>query len=206
MSKRRKAADMTKAEAARRALDVAGQLMGTNPARVEQAESRHERMREDLEYMLGVLPDEQKREMLVRAAYKGSEAVEQVLAAGVDPGATASFELRYNSAELDLEDIILNKDTALTAFAYTGHIRALKLLLASGADIEKANGRRKIPLVAAAYGGDVACIGRLLEEGAAVDMKDNAYCTALDWAASDQLGVGSEEAEALLKAHGASLR
>ena len=198
---------MTKAEAARRALDVAGQLMGTNPARVEQAESRHERMREGLEYMLGVLPDEQEREMLVRAAHEGSDtAVEQLLATGVDPDATASFELRYNSAELDLEDIIMNKDTALTAFAYTGHIRALKLLLASGADIEKANGRRKIPLVAAAYGGDVACIGRLLEEGAAVDMKDNAYCTALDWAASDQLGVDSEEAEALLKAYGASLR
>ena len=35
MSKRRKAAEMTEAEAARRALDVAGELMGTNPARVE---------------------------------------------------------------------------------------------------------------------------------------------------------------------------
>ena len=92
----------------------------------------------------GVLPDEQEREMLVRAAYKGSDAaVEQLLAVGVDPDATASFELRYNSAELDLEDISMDKDTALTAFAYSGHIRALELMLVNGADIEKTKWSRK---------------------------------------------------------------
>ena len=112
-------------------------------------------MREGLEYMLGVLPDEQKREMLVRAAHEGSDAaVEQLLATGVDPDATASFELHYNSAELDLEDISMDKDTALTACAYSWHTWVLELMLVNGTDIEKTNGHGKTPLIAAAYGGD----------------------------------------------------
>ena len=51
----------------------------------------------------------------------------------------------------------------------------------------------------------MACIERLLEKGAAVNVTDNDGYAALRWATCGGHGYESEEAEALLKAHGASL-
>ena len=192
MSRKWKKAEVTDAEAARRALDVAGQLMGTNPARVERAERRHDRMREALTGVLEMLPDAQKQEMLVRAALEGNDAVvEQLLAAGVDVDATASFQLE----ELDLS---FDRETALVACVCAGQVRTLELLLDAGADVSKAHADGFTALLGA-VSHDRACLEPLLRAGANTDAQDRNGETALIQAA----GSGRKDIVEKLLAFGA---
>ena len=87
---------MKDTEAARRALEVAVQQLGTNPALVERAERDRDQSQEAATFFLEMAAptDAKKRDLLVRAAREGREgAVKWLLAAGVDPDAVGSEAL-----------------------------------------------------------------------------------------------------------------
>jgi len=189
LSEMTETAEMTEAEAARRALDVAAQLLGTNPARVEQAERQRDRWRGILTDLLEIQTDTQKQDTLVRAARDGKDGVVGwLLAAGVDPSATASAAL----AEVDLDG-----DTALTACVKGGHVESLELLLCADAKVERQGRGGASPLALAAYHGQAACVERLLGAGAAADAQNRDGDTPLLYAI---VGGHEEVVAALLRA------
>ena len=173
-------------EAARLALEVAVQQLGTNPARVEQAERERDRSvawaerdrdwsREAVADFLEMMDDTEKRDFLVQAAAEGKDkAAERLLAAGVDPDAVGTGVL----ADIDLEG-----DTALVACAWNGHTSVLELLLDKDADVNKAGCQGTRPLNAAAVSGHVSCVKRLLQAGAAINAQNDYGDTALSRAA-----------------------
>merc|ERR1719271_2418201 len=97
--------------------------------------------------------------MLVLAASEGSTAVVEKLLNDddVDKDVEGSEELE----EEELEGM-----TALVAAALKGQTRCLELLLAAGADVDKADQLGDTPLICAAGYGELACVERLLEAGA----------------------------------------
>ena len=163
------------AEAARQTLEVAGQLMGTNPALVERAERDRDRSREIVTGLLGMMEDTQKQDALVRAAHRGEDAVvERLLAAGVDRDGVGSEALPSIR--------VLWRNTALIACARNGHLPVLALLLRVGADVNKAGFLGERPLHVAAGNGHAAFVERLLQAGAAVNAQDDFGDTALSYA------------------------
>ena len=161
------AAERTEAEAARAALTMAVAHLGTNPARVEQAERDRDRVQEVVEDVFSTLSEEQKQNTFVRAAYEGRDAtVERLLAAGVDLDvmARAGNGVRH---------------TALEACVIRGHMTVLELLLGKDADVEKATRFGARPLMIAALYGQATCARRLLEAGAAVNAQNENGDTAL---------------------------
>ena len=165
----------TEAEAA---LKTAVEHLGTNPARVEQAERKRNRLQDCVEELFGmVAPDTiRKQDVLVRAAHQGRDAVvEQLLAANVDPDAVASESETAGG---------LSGWTALTACVTAGHVLVLELLLDKDADIEKAERGGDRPLMLAAFSGQAACVERLLEAGASFNAQDEDGLTALICAVS----------------------
>ena len=177
MPGKRKRAEATDAEVARRALEVAGQLMGTNPTRVERAERDRDRSREGVTDILEMMEDTEKQDLLVCAAAKGRDAaVEQLLAADVDPDAVGSEAL---------EECHLEGETALSSCSFYGHMPVLELLLGAGAGVNKAGRTGWRPLHAAADTCQLACVERLLQEGAAVNAQNDNGNTALHYAIYD---------------------
>ena len=137
----------TEAEAA---LKTAVEHLGTNPARVEQAEHERNRLQDCVEELFRmVAPDAiRKQDVLVRAAHQGRDAVvEQLLAANVDPDAVASESETAGG---------VGGWTALTACVIGGHMLVLELLLGKDADIETAERGGDRPLVLAALQGQAA--------------------------------------------------
>ena len=166
----------TEAEAA---LKTAVEHLGTNPARVEQAERERNWLQDCVAEFFGmVAPDAiHKQDVLVRAAHQGKDAVvEQLLAANVDPDAVASKSETAGD---------LGGRTALAACVITGHVLVLELLLGKDADIEKAERGRDRPLMIAALRGQAACVERLLEAGASFNAQNEDGHTALICAVSN---------------------
>ena len=160
------------------ALRTAVEHLGTNPARVEQAERQRNRLQECVAELLGmVAPDAiHRQDVLVRTAHQGKDAVvEQLLAANVDPDAVASESETAGG---------LSGWTALTACVTAGHVLVLELLLDKDADIEKAERGGDRPLMLAAFSGQAACVERLLEAGASFNAQDEDGLTALICAVS----------------------
>ena len=180
-------------EEARRALDVAIAHMGTNVAKVEDAERRcdkAERQRDEAYNLFIMLASEQqKRDALVIAATLGiAPLVVRLIGAGVDPDSVGSdaiglnlvwglAEGATNSMGWDIESWEvrgLQGGTPLSAAIGANELEVLELLLDAGADIEmEAPGQRHRPLMHAAHSGRPACVRRLLEAEVEVDAVDH---------------------------------
>ena len=180
-------------DAARKALDLATERMGTNPVEVEQAH----RERDDL---LEVMMPVARQDALVRASHEGKVAiVKRLLGAGADKDGVASEAADDGRQEQFLK---LKGYTALAAAARGGHVPVVELLLRAGADREKGDTRNGLtPLMLAAGSGHAACLERLLEAGAAVDARRSYGCTALHLASA----FWNHECVKLLLSKGASV-
>ena len=134
----RRAAHGARAETERQALLLAVQALGVNAERVQEAEKKQaeaERERDVavqlLTTLLGKLEDVWKQDVLVLAADKGSTAVVAELLKDDDVD-------KDGEGSEALEEEALEGATALVAAACEGQTRCLELLLAAGADAEKA--------------------------------------------------------------------
>ena len=179
----RRAAHGARAETERQALLLAVQALGVNAERVQEAEKKQaeaERERDVavqlLTTLLGKLEDVWKQDVLVLAADKGSTAVVEELLKDDDVD-------KDGEGSEALEEEVLDGDTALGAAALKGQTRCLELLLAAGADADKADGYGSTPLIIAADGAQLACVERLLKAGADKDAQDTDGETALLYAA-----------------------
>ena len=147
-----------RAETERQALLLAVQTLGVNAERVQEAEKKQaeaERERDVAEQLLtrllGKLEDVWKQDVLVLAASDGSTAVVEELLEDDDVDKDGKGSEALEEEELDGE-------TALVAAACEGQTRCLELLLAAGADVEKANWTGNTPLLLAADYGRLACV------------------------------------------------
>ena len=175
----RRAAHGARAETERQALLLAVQPLGFNAERVQEAERKQaeaERERDVavqlLTRLLGKLEDAWKQDVLVLAASEGSTAVVAELLKDDD----VDKDVEGSEA---LEEEELEGDTALVAAAWDGQTRCLELLLAAGADADKADQLGNTPLLYAADYGCLACVERLLEAGADKDAQNEDGETAL---------------------------
>ena len=177
----RRAAHGARAETERQALLLAVQALGVNAERVQEAEKKQaeaERERDVavqlLVTLLGNLEDAevQKQDMLVLAASRESTAVVAELLKDDDVD-------KDGEGSEALEEEGLDGMTALGAAAWKGQTRCLELLLAAGADADKANWTGFTPLLSAAEYGHLACVERLLEAGADKDAQNVDGATAL---------------------------
>ena len=186
-------------EEAREALELAIAEMGTNTAKVEDAERRcekAERQRDEGHNLLIMLAsDEQKRNALVVAVTLGIEPlVARLIGVDVDPDSVGSpaiglnlvwdlAEGATNSMGWDMtspEVTGLQGGTPLCAAIKADELGVLELLLNAGANIEmEAPNLRHKPLMQAAYYARPACIRRLLAAGVQVDAVNSQGRTAL---------------------------
>ena len=149
----RRAAHGAKAETERQALLLAVQTLGFNAERVQEAEKKQgeaERERDVavqlLTRLLGKLEDVWKQDVLVLAADRGSTAVVEELLKEND----VDKEGKGSEAREEEE---LGGETGLYAAAWKGQTRCLELLLAAGADTERADVYGNTPLLIAADSG-----------------------------------------------------
>jgi hypothetical protein len=88
---------------------------------------------------------------------------------------------------------------ALCRAARVGEVRALRALVAAGADVNGADGAGTTPVMAAAAAGQTAALAVLADAGADLDVRDRLGRTALDLA----LAAGNVDAARLLRLRGA---
>ena len=75
--------------------------------------------------------------------------------------------------------------TVMFKAASLGHDKCLKFLIEEGADVNRLNAGKQMPLLFAAQGGYCECIDILIKAGADVNIADEKGCTALYYAATN---------------------
>jgi uncharacterized protein len=146
--------------------------------------------------------DEEGLSVVMRAAYRGSEVFEAVLAAGPQLGPFARIVAGEDDGLPAPDAWTPDGFTGLHLAAFVGNVDAARALLDAGADpntLSRASFARVTPLGTAAFRGSVEVARVLLEHGADPSISGSAEATPLRVVEAN----GNSDLVALLRAHGA---